>query len=131
MENKIKIEHKDVGWKVSVYNGGKLIKVVYIGEYATQGVIYKDYKAYETGKGVCYIPEFDFDNPDNPFELSDKAMVAHHIEDNNFQASNGYHRSDFLRIADGNKDWADCLFEMVDWQHPETLADELEPDDFE
>ena len=97
----IKVEHKDAGWKVSVYNGGKLIKVIYIGEYVDwgQGVIYKDYNAYKTGKGVCYIPEFDFDNPDNPFELSEKAMVANKIEDNKFQALNGYHRKDFLKIT--------------------------------
>jgi len=131
MANEIKVEHKDVGWKVSVFNGGRLIKIIYVGEYDTQGVIYKDYEAYRTGKGVCYIPEYDFDNEDNPFELEEKAMVANGIEDNKFQALNGYHRSDFLRIAEGNKQFADCLFEMVDWQHPEALADEIEPDDFE
>lgn len=68
-------------------------------EATAQGYVFKDEEAYIKGCGVCYIPE-----------LSDEK----------------YTREDFLRIANGNIDIANMLFEMVDWQSPETLYDELE-----
>jgi len=51
------------------------------------GYCFKDRKAFNNKKGICYIP-------------------------------------DFLRIANSNKTLAQNLFDIVDWQHPETLLDE-------
>ena len=34
--------------------------------------------------------------------------------------------NDFLDIAKGNEELAETLFDLVDWQHPETLYNELE-----
>jgi hypothetical protein len=36
-----------------------------------------------------------------------------------------------MEIAKGNKLLAKRLFELVDWQHPETLLDEFDREDFE
>lgn len=63
-----------------------------------QGMIFKDRKAYEDKKRICYIPEND---------------------------NTGYTYEDFVKIAGGNIRIADLLFDMVDWQHPATLFDEL------
>jgi len=63
------------------------------------GYCFKDYKAFESKKGVCYIPE-----------LTDHK----------------YTYNDFMDIAKGNEELAKTLFDLVDWQHPETLYNELE-----
>jgi len=71
----------------------------YIKADGAQGKIYMNFSAFENQTSeVCYIPE-----------LSDVQ----------------YTYSDFLKIAKGNKKLAEIIFEMVDWQHPEALFDEL------
>ena len=37
----------------------------------------------------------------------------------------GYTRQDFLAMCNGQEELAEFLFEMVDWQSPETLKSEL------
>ena len=71
----------------------------YIKADGAQGKFYKNFSAFvnQTSE-ACYIPE-----------LSD-------IQ---------YTYSDFLKIAKGNKILAEIIFEIVDWQHPEALFDEL------
>jgi hypothetical protein len=71
----------------------------YKKEYGGQGNYFKDTKAFrEKSTSVCYIPE-----------TSD----THYIY------------TDFLRIAKGNTKLAVILFEMVDWQSPELLFNDL------
>lgn len=68
-------------------------------EYFQQGYIVKDEEAYlNCPDQVCYVPEL-FDE--------------------------GYTRQDFLDMCNGQEEMADMLFEMVDWQSPETLKSEL------
>lgn len=68
-------------------------------EYFQQGYIVKDEEAYlNYPDKVCYVPEL-FDE--------------------------GYTRQDFLDMCYGQEEMADMLFEMVDWQSPETLQNEL------
>lgn len=70
-----------------------------IEKFATDnGYCFKDYKAFESKKGICYVPE-----------LTDHK----------------YTYNDFLEIAKNNKELARTLFDLVDWQHPETLYNEL------
>lgn len=70
-----------------------------IREWSGQGHIYKSYQLFKKkSKRTCYIPE-----------LSDKR----------------YNYYDFLRIAQDDEIMAKTLFEMCDWQHPETLYIEL------
>jgi hypothetical protein len=64
-----------------------------------QGFVFKSEENYmEHPELPCYVPE-----------LTDTI----------------YTRQDFLDIAKKNRNLADFLFDMVDWQSPETLLDEL------
>lgn len=77
--------------------GGK--EAVIKREYFGQGWIVKDEEAFlHFPDKVCYVPE-----------LSDE----------------GYTRQDFLDMCNGQEDVAAMLFEMVDWQSPETLLNEM------
>ena len=74
-----------------------------IGKYVKgdgmQGKIYMNFIAFENQTDdVCYISE-----------LNDTQYKYH----------------DFLRIAKGNKNLAKIIFEMVDWQTPEAVFEEL------
>jgi hypothetical protein len=83
-------------------------KELIIGEILEDGTIEKDvydgadiYKSYpdfynKTDK-VCYVPEQDDDE---------------------------YTYSDFLEMMNGNEELATHLFNVVSWQHPETLREE-------
>lgn len=67
-------------------------------QYFRQGYIFKDEDAYKNRKNApCYVPE-----------MSDTVYTG----------------KDFLRMCNGQQDFADELFGAVDWQHPETLLDE-------
>lgn len=67
-------------------------------DYYRQGWIVKDEDAFlHHPERVCYVPE-----------LSDAA----------------YTRQDFLALCNGQEDFARECFYAVDWQHPETWADE-------
>lgn len=92
-------------------------------EYHVQGFIYKNYQAFENkSNDICYIPEMSSDDDDDDLEMH-----------------NSYTYEDFLLLAkeyinenesvkkyiSKNKltehDVAYNLFDMVDWQCPETL----------
>lgn len=114
------------GWKMVTPN-----ETYYFGEYGqfgcycNNGVVYKNDEAFETGEGVCYIPEFGFENADeNPFEFDAKERISTEVEDNPYVAIQGYTRQDFVEMCGGNVIFATDLYEHVDWQHPETLLDE-------
>lgn len=56
---------------------------------------------------VCYIPEnWDFD-----------------------QDGSGYTANDILELCGGDKDKADMVFALCDWQHPSTILDGWDADD--
>lgn len=67
--------------------------------YYRQGWIIKDEEAFRLHpERVCYVPEL---------------------------SNEGYTRQDFLAMCNGQEELAEFLFEMVDWQSPETLKSEL------
>ena len=67
-------------------------------DYYRQGWIFKDEEAFfHHPDKVCYVPE-----------LSDE----------------GYTRQNFLDMCNGQEEIAALLFDMVDWQNPETLLNE-------
>ena len=70
----------------------------YLKTATENGYCFKDDKAFENKKGICYIPE-----------LSDTK----------------YSYKDFMNIAKGDEDLAYTLFFMVDWQEPETLLEDF------
>lgn len=65
---------------------------------SAQGMIYKSLEAFINKTGVCYVPELD---------------------------DTEYTYMDFYTLANGNEKIARVLFDMVDWQSPETKRDEL------
>lgn len=62
---------------------------------------YKNKDAFENQEGVCYVPE----NPD--------------------EDERGYTYDDFLNIARGNEKLAEVIFDLCDWQHPETVFEDM------
>ena len=76
--------------------GRKLADGTYEREFFQQGWIYKNPGNFIKKSGVCYVPE-----------LSDSE----------------YTYRDFLELCGGNEELAEYVFEMVDWQHPESFID--------
>lgn len=124
------------GWKMETDND-----TIYFGEYGkfgcycNDGVVYKNKEAFETGKGVCYIPEYGFDNVvENAgllFEFSAKESVASELEENSYTATEGYTRADLENLCRGTGYDAEDLFNHLDWMSPETLMDEWEREEDE
>lgn len=117
------------GWKMETDD-----ETYYFGEYGkfgcygNDGVVYKDEEAFKTGVGVCYIPEYGFENSDENmgplFEFSAKEYVASGLEGNSYVAMQGYTRADFEALCEGTGYGVEDLFDHVDWMCPDTLIDE-------
>jgi hypothetical protein len=112
------IEQKEVGKILRI--AGDMEEYVAF-EYLNQGWFYKDSKAFEKGFGVCYIPEYAVD------EFRGKIVS---LEGFNFfrliDIEDTYSYTDFMNLVGNNYGKAKVLFEMVDWQYPESLYQELE-----
>ena len=74
------------------------------------GLIYKDYEAYLRGNEICYISEFA---TDKDFLTEQEAREV------------GYTRFQLEELCAPYDIDTDYLFEVLDWQSPETLLDEL------
>ncbi len=115
----------DVGWRIDADG-----KTYYVGEFYEQGVIYKDDTAFNTGKGVCYVPEYGFNNAEQNggelFEMIAKQAVSHDLCDNPYITTEGYTRRDFDDLVEDTGVDAEYLYQAVDWQSPETLLNELD-----
>lgn len=91
-----------------------IIKIV-SGEYQGQGYIYQnpDPLAWDNDE-IVYIPEHGFPE------------TAYFVEGSTYwyelDKCDTYRRSDFERIAG---EYAYDVFDMVDWQYPETLWEEM------
>lgn len=124
------------GWKMETEN-----ETIYFGEYGkfgcycNDGVVYKDQEAFDTGKGVCYIPEYGFENKDKNsgplFEFEVKEYVASELEGNSYVATEGYTREDLEALCEGTSYDAEDLFAHLDWMSPETLLNEWIDDEEE
>ena len=113
------------GWKLvtddETYYFGEYGK---FGCYCNDGVVYKDKHAFETGNGVCYIPENGFENNDENF-----GKLFAELDGNNYVTTSGYTRQDLINLCDGNERMAEDLFNHLDWMYPETLLDEWEQEE--
>ena len=133
----IRIEKVKNGFGYKVIQDEEIIG--YYGEYVdngySEGVIYKDYDAFETGQGVCYINEYGFENAEQnagelfEFEMKEYA-TSKGVVDNPYFTTDGYTRDGILAIAGGNEKLAQTLFEEAEWQCIETILDEMERTDF-
>lgn len=94
-------------------------EVRYYPGSTTQGYVYKDSKAYKDNVGICYIPEYGFE--------IDEVAVEYLTEEQ--AKEKGYTRDDIEQLALsilGSKDYAQDIFDTVDWQHCESYAQEIE-----
>ena len=124
------------GWKMETDEG-----TYYFGEYGkfgcycNEGVVYKNQEAFDTGKGVCYINEYGFDNKDENsgplFEFEVKEYVASELEGNSYIATEGWTRADLEALCKGTGYDAEDLFAHLDWMSPETLMNEWLDDEEE
>jgi hypothetical protein len=117
------------GWKMETDDN-----TIYFGEYGrfgcygNDGVVYKDEQAFETGKGVCYINEYGFDNAEENgsvlFEFHTKEAVASELEGNSYTATEGWTRADLEALCEDTPYNVEDFFAHLDWMFPETLMDE-------
>ena len=124
------------GWKMERNN-----ETIYFGEfgrfgcYGNDGVVYKDEEAFKSGKGVCYINEYGFDNSEENarelFEFRAKEGVASDLEENGYTTTEGYTRADLEALCEGTSTDVTDLFEHLDWQSPEILVNEWLDDEEE
>ena len=124
------------GWKMETDEG-----TYYFGEYGkfgcycNEGVVYKNQEAFDTGKGVCYINEYGFDNKDENsgplFEFEAKEYVASELEKNSYVATEGWTRANLEALCEGTRYDAEDLFDHLDWMSPETLLNEWIDDEEE
>lgn len=124
------------GWKMETDG-----ETYYFGEYGqfgcycNDGVVYKDEQAFDTGEGVCYVPEYGFENEDENagplFEFGAKEVVASELEENSYVAISGYTRADLEALCEGTNFDAKDFFHHLDWMSPETLMDEWLDDEEE
>ena len=87
------------------------------GCYCNDGVVYKDRQAFESGKGVCYIPEYGFDN-------ENENVAPLELEGNSYMATDGYTKEDLESLCRGTGFDVEDFFNHLDWMYPETLMDE-------
>ena len=102
------------------------------------GQCFKDNSAYESGKGVCYISEYefeDFENDcDNLKELLNNGELTQSEQEQDVMElcdSVGWKRKDILDLTDNNSFVADIVFSGVNWQTCETYYNECDDEDFE
>lgn len=77
------------------------------------GFIFKSYDNFKKDNEICYIPEYAY----NGKKIDD---TSEYLDE-----SYGYTRKDFQALCEGTKIDIDYLFELVDWQAPSTLLNEL------
>ena len=96
--------------KVNKDENGNILSIEVEKEHSgthNNGYIFKDFEAYERGLDeICYVPEYCSVNENN-------------------ETLDFYTHRDFLELCGGQEEIASMLFEMVDWQYPETLIEEL------
>ena len=89
-----------------------------IGFFSTvQGYVYKSNKDFDelADDEICYVPEY-YDETDENGLLKDVTA---------------YTKLDFMELCDNIKWRAVFIYEGVDWQHPETLYDETDWEEYE
>lgn len=124
------------GWKMETDD-----ETYYFGEYGrfgcycNDGVVYKNTEAFKSGEGVCYIPEYGFENKDKNdgllFEFAAKEAVVSELAGNSYIAIQGYTRADLEALCEDTGYDVEDFFNHLDWMYPETLIDEWLSDEEE
>lgn len=94
----------------------------------------KDADAYARGEGVCYIGENAFKQP--WWEDHEKTgpngcyWLASEVEAAGVDVTGAFTRADLLDLCEGREELALYVFALCDWQHPSTVMDELDDEDW-
>ena len=108
----------DYGYRLEDDNGNI---IAYNGGATDQGWVYKDYDAWKSGAGICYISEYGLEDYEEEAERLSGDELVRFLKDN---TSIGYTRQDLIDLCGGDESLAESLFYDLDWQYPETLLAE-------
>lgn len=94
-------------------------------ENTFNGYCYKNEDNFNKKEGVCYIPEYAIKEETGviKIETNNDFYDYYKIAD---LYPNYYTYDDFIKLVDNDEKKASILFEMVDWQSPESLLYELD-----
>lgn len=120
-------------------NGYKVMdqdnKTYFILKYGWQGYYYKDCSSFDSGKDVCYIPEFAYKDDNKscivvPFDRSNSSIYYRQdIIDTVYKELTSKAYKWMFKNKIPNKlitDLAEYVFDIVDWQHPESYLQETD-----
>lgn len=126
--------NKDYG--TVLMQDGKIIG--YEIENTGEGFAFKDYEAFKTGKGVCYISEHEFEDLEEELQSlrqmygEDYLQIPEYNEDaNHILESVGWTREKLINLVGGPgfEELAFDVLKAVDWQSPETYFNEINIDE--
>jgi hypothetical protein len=87
--------------------------IVYADE-SGNGMIFKSKEAYlHYPDEICYVPEYGFPKNERIYKGAVEDVV-------------GYTHNDLLKLCDGNEKLCDIMFDLLDWQFPNTWLCENE-----
>lgn len=98
-------------------NYGLLENGVFYPEQSSDGEIYKNFNAFNSKEGVCYIPSIVFES----IAVGEKVTLKA-IEELGEKA---YTYNDFLELCNNNPNAAAYVFSCVSWESPSTTLDQL------
>lgn len=87
--------------------------------YTDNGCCYKDYNAYKTGEGICYIPECGVDDNDQIDTSYTRAKIIEVVTDY-LKSTDQFKSDEHAEII------AYDIFDTCDWQCIETYMVEME-----
>jgi hypothetical protein len=99
-------------------------------ESTMNGYCYKNEDNFNKKEGVCYIPEYAIKKDVGMFSIKRNGSLDYFYKITDFYP-NYYTYDDFMKLCDNNEKRATILFEIVDWQYPESLLYELEWEELE
>ena len=120
------VKAADYGYLLKDHNGNYF----YAPGETLQSYVYQDYESYQTGNGICYINQYEFENTEN-FIIPANEIMAYSRDD--FYAAvrysllteyNDYFKNDIIPTK-LLSNITDFVFENVDWQTPEAFLDEI------
>ena len=102
---------------------------------AGDGVVYKDREAFLSGKGICYIGEYDFGDMQEEltdlearYQNSGMTDEEYREERSGILSSHGWTREKIVSMCgrEGFEKVSEAVFDAVDWQEPSTYFDKFE-----
>lgn len=96
-------------------NIGEIIGSKVIKDQTENGLVYKNFEAFENKKGICYIPEL----------TGEILKPSDGVENPEIEYAEAYTYDDFLQLVNGSEDMARRLFNFVDWQHPSSALEDF------